>query len=400
VEFDWLVLLIPLISAFIGWGTNVVAVKMMFSPVDFVGVRPFFGWQGIVPANARNLAARSTELITDKLIDLKGLFAAFDAEEFSTHLDKAVDELTDQIIDETAGKYAAEMWENMAESARQPIRQMVRAEVKRVTVEILADMSENIEDILDIQDIVVDAVERDKALVGEMFQRVGDLEFRFIKRSGAYFGLLFGVFQLGAWLIDPAWWVLPAFGFFVGYATNWLALKLIFEPAEPRKIGPWTIQGLFHKRQQAVAQQYAEMVSSQIINPDNMTARMVEGKAGERLFAIIGDRLDEMLDRYRENPMAKMLVPGGDWDKIRTELFERVRDELPKPGGFLHTFTSRAVDVYGELLDRMTELDSVSFEGVLRPPFQQDEWKLILAGAALGLGAGVLQVVYLFGDSL
>jgi uncharacterized membrane protein YheB (UPF0754 family) len=400
VEFDWLVLLIPLICAFIGWGTNVVAVKMMFSPVDFVGVRPFFGWQGIVPANARNLAARSTELITDKLIDLKGLFAAFDAEEFSTHLDKAVDELTDQIIDETAGKYAAEMWENMAESARQPIRQMVRAEVKRVTVEILADMSENIEDILDIQDIVVDAVERDKALVGEMFQRVGDLEFRFIKRSGAYFGLLFGVFQLGAWLIYPAWWVLPAFGFFVGYATNWLALKLIFEPAEPRKIGPWTIQGLFHKRQQAVAQQYAEMVSSQIINPDNMTARMVEGKAGERLFAIIGDRLDEMLDRYRENPMAKMLVPGGDWDKIRTELFERVRDELPKPGGFLHTFTSRAVDVYGELLDRMTELDSVSFEGVLRPPFQQDEWKLILAGAALGLGAGVLQVVYLFGDSL
>ena len=38
--------------------------------------------------------------------------------------------------------------------------------------------------------------------------------------------------------------------------------------------------------------------------------------------------------------------------------------------------------------------------GVLRPAFQQDEWKLILAGAALGLVAGGFQVVYVFGGTL
>jgi outer membrane protein TolC len=36
-----------------------VAVKMMFYPVHFVGLKPFLGWQGIVPANAENLAASS-----------------------------------------------------------------------------------------------------------------------------------------------------------------------------------------------------------------------------------------------------------------------------------------------------------------------------------------------------
>lgn len=400
MEFDWLALLIPFISAFIGWATNVLAVKMMFSPVDFVGVRPFLGWQGIVPANARKLAQRSTELIADRLIDLKAIFSSFDAEGFSENLDAAIDQLTEQIIEETAGKYGAETWDKMAESARAAVRQMVRAEVKRVIVEILGDMSENIEDILDLTDIVVSAVDRDKGLVGEMFQRVGDEEFRFIKASGAYFGFLFGVIQLGAWLLYPAWWVLPAFGFFVGYATNWLALKLIFEPAKPKKIGPWTIQGLFHKRQQQVAKQYAELVATDIINPDNMTERMVEGETGKALFAIIEKRLDQLVERYRENPMAAMLVPAGDWDEIRAELSQRVREELPKKDGFLYIFTARAIDVYGELLDRMTELDSESFEGVLRPPFQQDEWKLILAGAVLGLGAGILQVVYLFGDSI
>ena len=66
-----LVLLIPLISGVVGWATNVVAVQMMFHPIEFVGVKPFLGWQGIIPGNAVSLARASTEIITTKLINLK-----------------------------------------------------------------------------------------------------------------------------------------------------------------------------------------------------------------------------------------------------------------------------------------------------------------------------------------
>ena len=44
----------------------------------------------------------------------------------------------------------------------------------------------------------------------------------------------------------------------------------------------------------------------------------------------------------------------------------------------------------------MQKLPPDEFEGVLRPAFQQDEWKLILAGAALGFVAGIAQLVYVF----
>jgi uncharacterized membrane protein YheB (UPF0754 family) len=261
-------------------------------------------------------------------------------------------------------------------------------------------MGEKIEEIIDLKAIVVDTAERDKALIGEMFQTVGVEEFKFIKRSGAYFGFLFGIIQLFAWVAYPAWWVLPFFGFFVGYATNWLAIKLIFEPKEPVKVGPFVVQGLFHKRQQMVAKQFAEMVSGEILNTENMVKKMSSGKEGELLFGIVDKHVDEMLDRYKSNPMTQMLMPPDKMDEIKAELHARIREELPKEGGFLYIFTSKAIDVYGELFDRMTELDSESFEGILRPAFQKDEWKLILAGAALGLGAGVLQVVFLFSDQL
>ena len=34
----------------------------------------------------------------------------------------------------------------------------------------------------------------------------------------------------------PHWWVLPVLGTIIGYVTNWLAIWMIFEPIEPRRI--------------------------------------------------------------------------------------------------------------------------------------------------------------------
>lgn len=402
INENWLVLLIPPIAAVVGWFTNVVAVKMMFQPVEFVGIRPLrLGWQGIVPANAVPLAKVSTEIITTKLINLKMVFEDFDASGFASgNLDTALDDMTDQVIAETAAKYAPEMWAGMPDQAKAQVRTMVRAEVEQVAIKILAEVGENIDDIIPLKDIVIDTAKKNKALIGEMFQTVGSAEFKFIKRSGLYFGFLFGVAQFFAWIYYPQWWVLPFFGFLVGYATNWLAIKLIFEPAEPKKVGPFVIQGLFHKRQQAVAKEFATMVSRDILNTDNMVAKMSSGTQGEVLFGIVEKHMNEMLDRYKDNPFTKSLIPADEWDGIRAEISTRSREELTKPGGMLHVFVDRAIDVYGELFDRMTELDPESFEGTLRPAFQRDEWKLILAGAVLGLGAGIAQVLFMFKDQL
>lgn len=44
----------------------------------------------------------------------------------------------------------------------------------------------------------------------------------------------------------------------------------------------------------------------------------------------------------------------------------------------------------------MQGLSPAEFEGVLHPVFEEDEWKLILVGAALGAAVGVFQLYVLF----
>ena len=98
IQSDYTVLLIPIISAFVGWFTNVIAVKMMFDPTEFVEIPPYLGWQGIVPASAERLARFSTKLITTKLLSLEQLFENFKGEAFAHEMDLVVDEITDQIL--------------------------------------------------------------------------------------------------------------------------------------------------------------------------------------------------------------------------------------------------------------------------------------------------------------
>lgn len=101
----WLFIFIAVISAIVGYATNVIALKMSFYPIEFTGIKansnsieqnkttglqiwqpesqPFglFGWQGIVPSKARFMASRLTQLFMDKLLDLREIFSRIDPEE-------------------------------------------------------------------------------------------------------------------------------------------------------------------------------------------------------------------------------------------------------------------------------------------------------------------------------
>ncbi len=394
----WPTWIIPIVSAFVGWWTNAVAVKMMFKPSEFVGIKPYLGWQGIVPASAMKLAKRSTDLILGQLINIRDLFASFNAKKMAKELGPALDQLTDELLRDITEKHAKEAWAKMAPQAQQMIRTMLRAEIENTAAAILEDLHADVERIIDLRRVVMSTVGNNRQLISDMFLNVGREEFKFVRMSGLYFGLPFGVLQMLQWVAVPVWWTLPVAGFAVGYATNWLAVKLIFEPKAPVKIGPITVQGLFHKRQHEVAELYSQDIAEKVMNPENIVRTITSGMQGELLFDIVRRHLTALLDKYEKNPMASMLFPADKREALRSELFARMEAELPKEGGFLYQFADKAMDIKQELFSRMKQLDSTSFEGVLRPAFQQDEWKLIIVGAVLGFAAGFVQLVLCFHD--
>ena len=148
-DFNPLVLLIPFIAGFIGWFTNWLAVKATLYPVEFVGIPPAFGWQGVIPKNTEEMSKSFSALISEKLVDMEGLFAGIDSED-NEEIDKVVEEVSVEIIKEFSTKIAPDSWARAREKLREYINMLVRRNVRKVTVDILERMSKEAGDFIDI----------------------------------------------------------------------------------------------------------------------------------------------------------------------------------------------------------------------------------------------------------
>jgi uncharacterized membrane protein YheB (UPF0754 family) len=395
-DFNPLVLLIPLIAGFIGWFTNWLAVKATLYPVDFVGIPPAFGWQGVIPKNTDEMSQSFSKLIHDKLVDMEKLFADIDHED-NEELDKVVEDVSVEIIREFSTNIAPESWARAREKLREYINMLVRRNVRRVTVEIFDRMAAEAGDFIDIDKIAHEALVEDRALLGRVLMDVAGPEFKFIERSGLWFGFLFGVIQMGVWIIYPEGWVLPVAGFLVGYVTNWLAMNLIYEPREPVQIGPFKIQGVFIKRQREVATQFADVIADRVLTPENMVQHISEGPNRQRLLDILEGQVEESMQEYERDAMVAMLVSKDKLEEAKTDLLDRVRNADMSDSRQIKTFADQSRKIHAQMEENLGALDADQFGGILRPVFQKDEWKLILAGGVIGTGIGALQVVLLFG---
>jgi len=397
----WQYLSIPVIAALIGWSTNWLAIKMTFYPLEFIGKPPLLGWQGIIPSKARKMAAISVDATISKIGTVREIFQQIDPKVLATHIVHSVDPRIEEYVDEMMLKEYPTFWENLPASARKMVYDRVRKSTPQLVDNLVEDVSGNIEDLLDIKGMVIERLASDKELLNRIFLECGEVEFRFIINSGLYFGFLFGLIQMAVWYVYPSWWVLPFFGLLVGWATNWIALNVIFRPLHAKKIGPFRVQGLFLKRQPAVAESFCHIVTHEILTVGNIINAILDGPKGDRARNMVKKHIKPLVDETAGMGKALTQVAFGPTgfaslkNKVGEKAIEISQTSFNNP--VFEKDRARAVESI--MVERMIALSSVEFQDLLRPCFQEDEIKLILVGAFLGFGAGICQLVFVFGES-
>lgn len=398
----WAYIAIPFISAGVGWATNVIAIKMMFYPIEFFGIKPVFGWQGIVPSKAKKMASIACDLMLKRLVNVREVFQRLDPDRIASDLEGPLLQMTHDVVDNVMDSYQPGLWEGMPQVAKNRVYASARKETPAIISKLMAEMRDNIENVFDVKNMVINNLMRDKALLNRIFLETGKQEFVFIGRSGAYFGFLFGLIQALVFLFWPNNWVLPIAGLLVGYFTNWIALKMIFLPQEPRKVGPFVVQGLFHKRQQEVAADYGALIADEILTPANMMEEIINGRLSDNLINLVTRHVKNAVDEQAgvTKPFVVLAVGGDAYKGMKAAAVETFVANIPDALNHIEEYAQDAMDVKNTIVDRMKKLTSEEFESLIRPAFEEDEWMLICTGAALGFAAGVAQLVLIFGGAI
>ncbi len=340
---------------------------MLFYPIEYIGTSlkqfenaPYgiFGWQGVVPARTEKMALRLVDIVTRDLLSLSEAFGKLDAGEFAKFMTDPVTES----IQRDCGRYWA--------MALKPLLPLLLTRIVR-------KLQGEIEEVLDLPSVVLNAFVRDKVVLVELFQKVGRVELNFLVESGFGFGFLLGLGQMALWAVHPKTWTLPVAGSLVGYVTNWIAIKLLFEPAEPVDLAPIpiTIQGLFESRQKEVSEEFAHFMESRVLSSPMLLDALSNQNERE---------LHEFLRRQLPFP-----VP----EKVILAAIQAIRDVASNPEKYeeVHSYVTKQLDIEETLSSRLKKLSPKNFENLLHPVFQEDEIILIVVGGILGALAGLVQ---------
>jgi uncharacterized membrane protein YheB (UPF0754 family) len=390
-------LTIPLVAALIGYVTKLVAIRMMFQPIEFRGIRPWLGWQGVVPRRAARMASIAVDTMTRHLISAGEVISRLDPERIAAEIDGPLRAATDGIVRTIMAEYDPDLWRATPRAAKRLVITRAQAEVPRIVRTVLAEIQEDPEAVFDLKGMVVTNLVTDKALLNRIFLEAGWKEFRFIAHSGIWFGGGIGLLQLTLWILFRQPLIMPLFGLVVGWFTDWLALKLIFNPKQPRRVLGVEVQGLFLKRRWEVAADYGALIADQIITPHKVIQAVLTGPLSDRVFAMVRRQVQDALDHSTgfARPLLVATVGSTRYQEMKLAIAEQVMARLPHTLRHVEAYAKEAMDVRAQLISRMRLLTDRQFERLIRPAFEHDEWKLIAVGAALGFLMGELQALVL-----
>jgi uncharacterized membrane protein YheB (UPF0754 family) len=411
------IITIPLFSGAIGYATNWSGVWMLFNPVHFRGFRlpglaPLarllprkiqqvpgvmnggVGWQGIIPSRAAKMGSIAVDKGIAKVGGPGDFFGRVDQGALSEHLLKSSRGDIREVVDQVMEREHPQFWHDLPPGLRERLHRRVQEQLPEVIHDLTDEIADHIDELLDVKLMVVRQLEQHPELSNKVFQSVGEREFKLIINLGFVFGFLLGIPVAGITLLVGSPLVLLVLGPVVGWVTNWLALLWIYEPVEARRIGPFTLHGMFLRRQHEASEAYADVIADDIVTVAAMGDELLNGARADKTRHLIAGQLRPAIDRAAGPllPAVRLAVGPREYDAIRegvtAEGVERTMTPLSDP-----EFNRRqAREVHALIVDRMRELPAKEFSEMMRSATREDEWLLLAHGAVLGIVGGLLHL--------
>jgi uncharacterized membrane protein YheB (UPF0754 family) len=406
---------VPFVTGVIGYVTNWTGVLMLFYPVHFRGIQAHWlqrisrmlpyklrqipgvmvggiGWQGIVPSRAAKMGSLAVDSGISKIGTPSEFFKELDPEKIAQQIVVSTRDDIHDMVDRVMEREQPELWRELPTQVRGLIHRRVERELPAIVHELTEQMGEHIDQLLDVKLMVIKRF--DPELANRVFLDMGRRELKFIQNFGFFFGFVLGIPVALLTHFVTFWWLLPLLGIVVGWVTNWVALWMIYEPPEPRRIGPFTVHGLFIRRQHDVAEVYARIVADEILTVAEFGNELLNGPQSDRTRVLIETSMKPAIDRATgpAMPAVRAAIGAREYDSIRqafaTEPVEQMMEPLTDPE-FSRTQSAAMRKL---ITDRLRAMAPSEFADLLRTATKEDEWLLLLHGAVLGLAGGLIHL--------
>ena len=130
----------------------------------------------------------------------------------------------------------------------------------------------------------------------------------------------------------------PLLGALIGYLTNYIAVKMLFRPYKPIKIGKWTVPftpGIIPKRKGALAKAVGNAVGHRLFTGDDLKDLLLSDKTKDKVIAVSMDALDlnlafdgESDNMQTADSLALTYLSVEQWGKTKGKIVRVISERM------------------------------------------------------------------------
>lgn len=190
----------------------------------------------------------------------------------------------------------------------------------------------------------------------------------------------------------------PLLGGAIGWVTNYLAIKFLFRPRSPLKVGPLLIQGVIPRRRQELARAVGEVVATELLSREQIASAL----NSPEIRANVAEMAGEVAGRRVSNYQLLSPLPRGLRERIAASVDNTVAREvsaiLSSGGPDMADRMLASLDLASLVEAKLEGMDWDYMEAIVYSVSGRELKLIEVMGGVLGAMVGLIQalVVYLF----
>ena len=187
---------------------------------------------------------------------------------------------------------------------------------------------------------------------------------------------------------------IPLISAFIGWFTNWIAIKMLFHPRLPVKVLGITFHGIFPKRQVQFAQKLGKLVSEELLSFKDIEAKITDGNNLQQVMPLVETHIDNFLRNKlaAEMPIISMFIGDKTIEQLKSVFMKELESLFPVLMTSYMEKLKHELDLEAIVTEKVSNFSSDKLEEILQAIMSKEFRFIEVIGAVLGFLIGIIQV--------
>ena len=192
------------------------------------------------------------------------------------------------------------------------------------------------------------------------------------------------------------WWLLsiPIISGFIGWVTNWVAIKMLFHPRNPVNVLGMTIHGIFPKRQKQFAEKLGKLVSNELLSFSEIEQKIINPSNLKKMMPLVEAHVDDFLRHKLKDvfPVISMFIGDKTINELKGFFMTELEALFPILMQRYMKNLQEELDLEQIVIEKVSGFSSDKLEEILMGIMSKEFRFVEILGGVLGFLIGLIQV--------